>query len=268
MKRSRWVEVALFLLGVAGLAVGYWMISHPQSERCTLADISELPSAIQGVRMHFCYDRNNFFPPEWLREPPNCEGAQVDLVEAERLPPIVEQFASTYGTSFMGRDLRDLYLVSELRCFGRSFGGTNGTAAVYIKVGAAERGFTDEFLLSMLHSEFSSILMRNYSFPRDEWENANPPGFAYSENAVQVVEESGQYELSEELLADGFLAQYATTSIENDFNILASWLFTRQSELCQYAERYEAIKHKANLAIQFYNTIDPEVAIQPCPADG
>jgi hypothetical protein len=234
-----------------------------QWTRCS-SRVERLPSQVQGIVVHYTYDPEAFFPPEWLSEPARCQGRQVDLSDAARVVPLIDEFASTYGIDFLRSNLTDIYLFGELQCYGKSLGGTNAQSSLYIKIPPQSQGFTDSFLLSTLHAEFSSILLRNYRFPYSEWEEANPAGFAYAENPFQVVEDPDQLAPTEELLLAGFLSPIAATSLENDLNRIAFSVFTGGKAFCEQAERYPRIALKVELATRFYRSVDPEIRLVSC----
>jgi Putative zinc-binding metallo-peptidase len=229
-----------------------------------LTQSAGLPKIIEGLVIHYQYDRSKFFPAAWLEEPVNCSGTQVNLSQARRIVPLIEDFASAFDSGFLRSNLKDIYLLSELRCFGKSYGGTNSLSALYLRVGTASQGFTDRYLSLSLHHEFSSILMRNYTFPSQEWTLINGPDFAYSQNSVEVLGQTALESPAGELLKAGFLNRYSMTTLENDFNEIASWLFVRREELCQFEVKYEKIARKSKLVIQFYNSIDPTLAWSAC----
>lgn len=106
--------------------------------------------------------------------------------------------------------------------------------------------------------------MRNYLFPDEQWVLVNEKDFVYSQNAVEVLEQFGRNRQTEELLEAGFLRQYATTTLENDFNEFSAWLFSRETELCDLRAQYGRIEKKAGLAINFFHSIDPNIAFLLC----
>ncbi len=223
-----------------------------------------LPDQIGGITVHYLYDKNTFFPEEWQAEPISCSGKQFDLAEAPRTVSDLEEFISAYDPEFISRNLADIYLMDDLQCYGSPYGGTNGWDSLYFTIGPESEGYTDQFLISIFHGEFSSILMRNYSFPHEAWNSVNEAGFTYSENDVQVVGQEDMRFQSEELLQRGFLYLYSTTSEENDFNLFAEEFFTNTDELCSLRAKYERINRKAELAMGFYESIGSGADIQPC----
>lgn len=226
---------------------------------------ADLPPTIRGVRIHYQYDRAAYFPSSWLESPTNCQGSQVEIPEAERMVPLIEEFASTYSQSTLHGHLTDIYLLGSLRCYGKEYGGTNSTSAIYIRVDHASEGYDGHYLLSTLHAEFSSILWRQHSFPTGEWQAMNPPGFEYSNNAVTVLGQAGITDKpAPELFCGGFLTRYAASDLEDDFNEYAGAIFVESQELCEYRVRCKAIAAKAWLAIEFYKSVDPGIKIPAC----
>jgi hypothetical protein len=229
-----------------------------------LTQSADLPKIIEGIVIHHQYDRSKFFPTEWLSAPINCSGTQVSLSQARRIVPLIENFASVFDPHFLKSNLKHIYLLNELQCFGKSFGGTNSNSALYLRVGTASQGFTNQYLSSSLHHEFSSILMRNYTFPSKKWALINGPDFIYSQNSVEVLGQKALETPAARFLEAGFLNRYSMTTMENDFNEISSWLFIRREELCRFEAKYDKIAQKSRLAIQFYISIDPTLAWSAC----
>jgi len=224
-----------------------------------------LPGTIRGIRIHYEYDREASFPASWLESPINCEGSQVEISEAERVVPLIEEFAVTYGDSTLHDHLTDIYLLGSLSCYGKMYGGTNSTSAIYIRVSPESQGYDAHYLLSTLHAEFSSILWRQHRFPIEEWQGMNPPGFEYANDSVAVLDVPGITDQpSPEMFCGGFLTRYAASDLEDDFNEYAGAIFTEPKQLCEYRVRCKAIADKAWLASEFYKMIDPGVKVPSC----
>jgi hypothetical protein len=224
-----------------------------------------LPSTIRGIQVHYEYDRATVFPGSWLKPPVDCEGSQVPASDAKRIVPLIREFASVYGASTLHDHLTDIYLLGSLECYGKTYGGTNSTSAIYLHVGSEHDGYDAEYLLSTMHAEFSSILLREHVFPTEEWEAMNPPGFEYLNNAVSMLDEPGISEKpSPELFCGGFLTRYGASDLEDDFNEYAGLIFVEPKELCQYRIKCKAIADKAWLATEFYKAVDPTIKIPSC----
>jgi hypothetical protein len=154
------------------------------------------------------------------------------------------------------KNLKDIYLSKTLEFFGKPFGASNSRTAIYIHSQGPSRGFTDEFLQEGLHHEFSSILMRNYTFPKDKWSRINPPEFSYGKSGAEVIGQKALHGQTEEQLTQGFLEKYCESTMENDFNVVSAWLFVKPAELKSLADKYEKIAAKRRLSIEFYKSVD------------
>ncbi len=144
--------------------------------------------------------------------------------------------------------------------YGKQYGASNNLTGLYITSTGEKNGFSDMFLSARFHSEFSSILMRNYKFSEVEWVKLNPGNFAYSGNGVEVLGQDNLLGYTNELLDKGFLVAYSKSSLENDVNIIASWLFTQPQQLKNFCMVHEKIKLKTELAVKFYKSIGVDIA--------
>ncbi len=170
-----------------------------------------------------------------------------------------------YTASTLQAHLTDIYLLGSLECYGKTYGGTNSTSAIYIRVSPESEGYDAHYLLSTMHAEFSSILWRSHDFDLEAWQSLNPRGFHYPNNPVAVLEEPGITDRpSPGLFCGGFLTQYGTADPEDDFNDYASALFVDSDKLCEYRTECKGIADKAWLATQFYKSVDPGVKIPAC----
>ncbi len=228
----------------------------------TIADAPEIIAKISSiknrynVRVHYLYRADEYFSDQWRKPPISGRGGQLPLEEVERLLPLIEGFLSGYPDTILEENLENIYLLSDLNFYGKNYGATNSKSGLYIRSEGRNAGFSDSFLLARMHSEFSSILMRNYDFPEAEWHKINRAGFEYVGRGRDVLGQPNLYGQTDKLLSDGFIVQYAQSSMENDFNMIVDWLFTKPSELRRLAQKYPRIKSKMELAINFYESID------------
>lgn len=166
---------------------------------------------------------------------------------------------SKYPTRVLNENLQAVYVVGDLAFYGIHALGTNNLNRVYI----VDRGPTvdkDASIETRLHHEFSSILLRNFHdrFPQDAWSALNPTGFQYLGSGVLAVKQgkSGN-KGTPELLMSGFVNEYAQSSLENDFNIIAQLMFCNSQPLRQWAGHSAALRGKIDLVIEFYHSLDP-----------
>ncbi len=240
----------------------------PGQPRMRIQKMIDAINSAYGVTVHYKYDAEAFFPPSWLRKPISGRAYQMPEKEVERLLPVVEKFLSAYPKRVIQENLTDIYLVSDLEFYGQGFGAAYRDSSLYVNSDGQAEGYTEEFLLSQMHSELSSIFLRNYSseFPEEAWKSANINGWEYRGTGVEMLGQADVFCQSEDLLEKGFLLKYSQTSLENDVNMFAFWAFTRPEQLQKLASRYERIGRKYQLFVEFYRRIDPAINIGP-PAE-
>ena len=211
-----------------------------------------------NVQVHYPYDRDLFFPTAWKTPSNEMLAKQIELAEVARLLPIIRDFLSDHPLSVIHSDLDHIYLLAELSFRGKAYGSTYEKKSIYLVCKGIEQRYTAEFLEQRLHSEFSSILLRRHSFPARQWSQINPPGFSYSGNGFEVVNHPSRYDFSERAHSEGFLLVYSQSSLENDFNMMASWLFTKKDALDEISEKHEKMRLKQALAEQFYQSLSDQ----------
>jgi hypothetical protein len=210
-----------------------------------------------NVQIHYTYDRDLFFPASWKSASNEMLAKQVELVEMARLLPIIRTFLSDHPLSDIHSDLDHIYVLAELSFKGRDYGSTYNQKSIYITCKDVESRYTEEFLAQRLHSEFSSILLI-HPFPSRQWTQINPTDFRYSGTGFEVVHLPSRYDFSEHFCEDGFLLSYSKSSMENDFNMISSWLFTKKDALDDVSRRHGKISQKQALAEQFYLSISDQ----------
>lgn len=209
-----------------------------------------------NVEVHYQFNTNLFFPAEWQHPTLGIAAEPIEPAEAARLLPIINQFLSAHPAPVIDTDLEHIYLLDALSFRGKPYGSTRHGKSLYIVSRGAGQGYDDTFLLCRLHSEFSSILMEQHTFPTNNWLQFNPDGFNYSGNGFEVVGNPSCYDSSERSCMDGFLVNFCRSSLDNDFSIMSSWLFTKPDELNAISQRHDRIREKQAIAEQFYRSLN------------
>lgn len=211
-----------------------------------------------NVQVHYQYDTNLFFPAEWQIPSLALDASEIEVAEAARMMPIIRQFLAAHPVSVVSKDLDHIYLLGKLSFRGKAYGGTHKDKSMYIVCNGEANRYDTEFMLCRLHSEFSSILFEHYPFPTNSWHQLNPVGFFYSGNGFEMLGNSSCYDRTDRSCSDGFLVNYCRTSLENDFNMISSWLFTKKNELDALSQQYGKIQQKQAMAEQFYVSVSAE----------
>ena len=223
-----------------------------------------------GVQIHYRYDPALFFPETWLQPAMDMDAGEIDVEEAARLMPIIRQFLQKHPISLIQADLQHIYLLEELSFRGKRYGSTHLNKSMYIVAdksihiidGTVVYQYDDDFLACRLHSEFSSILMEQHPFPDDEWQQSNPADFRYGGTGFEMIDLASCYDSTERSCSEGFLVNYCRSSLQNDFNMISAWLFTKQDELDALAGRHSRLGRKVTLTKRFYTSLSNQYTFE------
>lgn len=213
------------------------------------------------LKLSFAADES-IFPISWQNGEIKATAEAIDPEERDPALKTIQVALAKYPTNVIERNLKTVYVNRTLAFYGLKYGGTNSSDAIYLTLmpGRRAANFSHFFLNRTFHHEFSSILLRNYwsQFPDSEWSQTLPDGFAYRGNGTQSVREgTASTRYSEKYNSDGFLAEYSTSSLEEDFNMIAEGLLSGDPRFWTIYDKYPQVAKKADLVIKFYHSIDP-----------
>lgn len=252
---KKWLLTLLFILG--GMIFPTQALCNSQIE----SQVAQIYRDY-SVRVLYKYDRDQYFSDKWRKAPVNAQGAQMSDDEILRLLPIIREYLSFYPAEVISKNLKTIYLSSELNFFAKSYGATYGKSSLYFKNEHKGKKYDKSFLLGTMHSEFSSILMKNHFFSEAVWKGTNHGGFEYIGNGKDMLGVNQGYNQSTELLARGLICAYAQASVEEDFNMIVFWLFTKPNELKALARKYPIINSKMWMVIDFYQlSVDSRIKL-------
>jgi len=239
MKR-RWIlfSVAVGLVVLSGRIFGYY---------CEYLDTAS------GVRV-ICGIKADMFPLSWRKGRIDGRAVAADRRTASRLLTILKGELKKYPAPFLRRRLQRVYILKKLSFFGLSYGGSYylPTGTVYLT------SSSPNYFKQLFHAEFSSIIYRGnkFSFPFASWKGANAPSFTYGQggsNALRNRRSSVRF--SATLHRKGFLYQYATASVEEDFNSYARNIFAATPGFWKIVFRYPGVARKVLLITRFYGQL-------------
>lgn len=174
-----------------------------------------------------------------------------------------------YPQAALKNNLHKIYVLDELIIRGAPAGGTYDVAkkSIYLKNILQENQFVDlknNYLVTTLHHEISSLLMKHYSFDESVWRSAMGSSFRYANDVDPWYEwmfihghtEVDEYSDEESLLVRGLIHQYAETGPENDFNTYAELIFADPTQMKHLIHNYPVVAKKYHVFKQFYLRID------------
>ena len=216
------------------------------------------------------------FPSSWLDAPFYQTAAPIDPSQKDRARAIVRRALQKYPADLIERTLEKgrIYMLGEMKVYRNlQFGGTASQKAVYVVVRDKSRGYTDKFIESVFHQEYSTLLMNRHLKHLDlkAWKAVNPKEFQYlgtnswdrvrgKDGGARAISNSGGAKLlstDATRLEQGFLVRYSTSSLENDVNAYAAALFANNPSFWSNVNKHVNVRKKADLTIDFYHQVDP-----------
>ena len=229
------------------------------SSSVAFAQASETVILDGPVKVLTSADRN-IFPESWRSSRINAQAVSLVDGEIERSKTILTAAFKKYPTDILAANLDAVYVLHRLKYFGISASGTNSKNRIYLANRGIHAGFTDIWIEGVLHAEFSSILLRNFShhLDTDAWKATNKTGFEYGSGGVQAIRNGrARKKFDTQLHGAGFLFEYARSSLENDFNSIAEQLFIGDPRFWTIVNKHDGIHRKTKLVTGFYQKIDP-----------
>ncbi len=212
-----------------------------------------------GITVKHAYD-GDFFPRSWIEKPISARFTPLDDEELKRFPSLLEKALSRYPERVIRNNLKGINLAGGIYFYNLRYGGTYTGTIVYLTSGGVRKGYTDTYIIGSFHHEFSSILLRNYRFPKSEWLAANPKGFSYrfTDHGGRRALQDGSDSLTgtAKLYRDGFLNQYSTAGFEEDLNEYSGRILTDPAGFKKLMKTYPRIEKKFRVWLSYYRSVD------------
>ncbi|MGB3341427.1 MAG: hypothetical protein WBB37_08100 [bacterium] len=137
------------------------------------------------------------------------------------------------------------------------FAGTIGENTVFVTL---RDGLW--YVENVFHHELNHMLSdRHYAlFNREKWKSFNPSDFNYKGRYAPwtyvVNHGTSQPWFDTTYLHQGFLSEYSKTRLCEDFARYAEALFMSEKRFWDAFDKYERVREKAKLTIDFYTRLD------------
>ncbi len=207
------------------------------------------------------------FPGKWHR--PGV-AVRATALARDRQPQADAWLApalAKYPPGFLAEHLRGIHVLEALSFRGVRAGGSNSKRRIYVVL---PRGHAAQIYFErVVHAEISSVLLRRYrgSFDSAAWLRGTIPGFRYGASGAAAVRHGvANTWPTDWALKQGFLYEYGMSSLENDVNSYAGFVFTHPDRLRDFAARYPGVAHKRAQVLAFYRSLDPDFAAISGPA--
>jgi len=192
------------------------------------------------------------FPKAWVKGKIKAKADSPDRFKIATDTTEIKLAVSKYPQNLIQKEIRNIYLVGNLRFSGVYFTGTISDNVLYI----ASKANKD--IQRTFHHEFSSILLRNYapfSF-ETKWKKISPE-LLNCKSTTAIKNGYFSLEHNATLLNKGYLSAYSLSNWENDFNMYAEYIFSGDQHFWNLVDDYPLIKKKTKLVIDFYQQVDP-----------
>lgn len=196
------------------------------------------------------------FPASWQRPDFQTRVSAVHPSQEAAALQSLTRGQEKYPAALLAENVSQAHVVGSLSFFDTPYGGTNSKDKVYVVADGHNH------VEKTFHHEVSSILLRKHSelLDKEAWNKLLPKGFSYGSDIVQAFREGATGMRSEaKHLRNGFVAEYSRSSLENDFNMIAENLFAGEASFWQAVDRYPKLRSKAELVMQFYQQLSPEL---------
>lgn len=205
------------------------------------------------------------FPDSWNTGEIKAKVEKLDKNEIERSKKIIQNALNKYPTKVITNNLTKIYILNRITFYENvDYGGTYHEKTVFIANSGVANGYTDEFVEQTFHHEFSSILFFNYPkfISQTAWKQPNAPDIKYGKGGLNALQtDASSTDFDEKLNKKGFLTQYSTAALEEDFNIFAQHIFKASPQFWEIVEKNIRLKKKLNILVKFYQSINPKFTL-------
>ncbi|MCE3226797.1 MAG: hypothetical protein K0S32_1348 [Bacteroidetes bacterium] len=211
-----------------------------------------------GIEINFSAE-GKIFPESWYSAKIDAKGGSLSEKEFTRSKEVVTKALSKYPVDVIKTNLKAVYVLDSIIFFGVPYGGTNSNNKIYLGNRGENKGYTDHYIEQAFHEEFSSILLRNKPLYLDKarWQSNNARSFTYGTGGVNAIKQNKDGLIFDSTFHKiGLLSEYSASDLENDFNSFARNLFEPKPGFRELLEKYEGIRNKRKLTIEFYHKIN------------
>lgn len=210
-----------------------------------------------GITIKFINERSMFPESWWNSSSINPEIEEIDSSEIKRSINCIIKGLRKYPKQVLSDNLQEVYVFKSIKFYDVKFGATYYQNKIFIANDGIVNGYSNYYLEKGLHHEFSSILYLKYPhfFDDTNWrKNSLIPYGKGGVNALKTKTSSQNFDST--LNLNGFLHQYACSSIENDINAFAENIFLPKNDFWNRTNKYKTLLNKRTLLIEFYQKLN------------
>jgi hypothetical protein len=185
-------------------------------------------------------------------------------VKREEYPDIkneVLEALDRYPPGFARRFMKKIVVTSKLTIKNAEVGGyVKGPYASQIFI--STKSGRKKSLTGVIHHEFNHLLSTHNKYYKQDtnWEKFNPTDFSYGTGGcTAIIEGRADTRHLEKYVKVGFASEYGTASMEEDIATITEWAISHMNDFQNYALKYDPMKYKFSLIMQFYSGFDSRI---------
>ena len=159
--------------------------------------------------------------------------------------------------SGLKRCLRSVVVGKSIRSEGVELGGLSLGSKVYLAVCCGEEIYPHFELSHLFYHELGHAVLNQIDswLVKMRWKRLLPEGFKFRGTGFDAAWSGrSNTEFSNEWLEFGFISQYSASCFDEDFCMIAQYLYAGTSEFWQAADSYPLILHKVRMVIEVYRS--------------
>ena len=204
-------------------------------------------------------DPTTFFVPPYTRSEAKLSDGEIFPAAQSTLDESlrgVEDALKAYPTGFVSSQIDAIFIAGNMLFDGMRAGGTYRYNWIIIASDSKAIGeYNYHAALYGVHHELSSFIYRKSFVISRFWGDLMPENWK-----AKITDKESLADNYEPIdYENGFLNNYATTSVENDFNTYAEFVFARTDELIELAKQYPLVAKKLRLFIIAYSQESPDM---------
>ena len=213
----------------------------------------------ENTGLEICFETTpNMFPKAWYSETINAKAVSLEKKHHQRIKKTILLSLKKYPSQLIRENLKKIFLLQKIQFYGLNYGGTYSKDSIFIT-----NTSVNFYIEKAFHHEFSHILFKNlkFFFKEKQWESINSKKFHYGDGGVEALKNNKHSQIPKKTFhKDGLLHEYATSALKEDFASIAENLFLPINGFKDLIDKYERIKQKRILAIEFYQRINKNLS--------
>lgn len=185
---------------------------------------------------------------------PLLEFFPASFEEAEETLDGIEEALSIYPLGFIASMIDSIFITGQILIEGAEAGATFGPKWIAISNTPEWNGTKANFENGRyaVHHELSSLVLSKKPMFRMNWRSLMPTDWVPASSETEALNTP----MGEPSYGQGFLSEYAKTSVGNDFNVYAEYVFGNPAQLIRLADTHKAIAKKVGLFLSIYAGTD------------